>query len=1041
MLILNNIVKDYAVKDNKPVHALKNVSLVFEDTGFVSILGPSGCGKTTLLNIIGGLDKYTSGDVIINGQSTKDYNDQDWDAYRNREIGIVFQSYNLIPHLSVKANVELAMTLSGTSKKERDEKALKALEMVGLKEQVNKKPNQLSGGQMQRVALARALVNEPNIILADEPTGALDSVTSVQVMDILKEISKTKSVIIVTHNEKLALEYSDRIIRVSDGVVVSDSKMKLEEEKDEIENEIIKEKSQADIRPKAVEKPSLFQRIKAFFSKKDKHTSMSYPTALGISGKNLLTKKGKTIITAIAASFGIIGVGLVLALSNGFTSYVNRMEQETMSQFPMTIEKYGYSFDNYSSDGLEAYPEDEVVHVIEPNTSILHNNNINKDFVQYLNGINAEEEIAQVRYNYSIGMNVISRYGTSSNYVYSAINTSQQSYTESMASSMLGGGSSWKELPASQAQILEQYDILAGSYPDESQNLVTDSDGKPDQDVFNLVLVVDSRNSLSTNTMLALGLDPIEKDYSFSDLIGTEFKYIPSDAYYGDAIDKSELDDNGNQVSVTTPGFYFKDNVTITQIMNLMNEMSLEGSDFDMSELFDLFDLPTSEEMLAAISDPDVSASLLSLTQYLDTSMLATIMSKLQSDEEITASDLQALLSPLAEDEDKRAEFGVALRDFIRALRAAPSLSDHFNKQLKYYEEPSGDQARLAALYNGTAGNKTRTLRISAILRQKDTTSLGLLSSGIYYPKTLTYQTFYDNSQSEIAQEFKNHILLAPGEVDYADVFSQAASDILSGASLESLLGEVFADFSIQTYNVINNANPFTTSQAVSDYMNVRLELGSDFNPDAILSSGGDIDFLDSQLYADFVSNITIYPVDYDAKQKVVDYLNAYNVGKAEADQIIYTDVGQTATDIVGQIVSVISAVLIAFASISLVVSSVMIAILIYSSVVERTKEIGVLRSIGARKKDVSRLFKAEAVIIGLLSGLIGVIFTYLISLPISAILNFIFPEVALGQICFLNPWHALLLVAISAVLTYIASLIPSRIAARKDPVTCLRTE
>ena len=1041
MLILNNLVKDYLIQDNKPVNALKNISLEFSDTGFVSILGPSGCGKTTLLNIIGGLDKYTSGDVIINGHSTKNYTDQDWDTYRNREIGIVFQSYNLIPHLTVKGNVELAMTLSGVSLKERSEKAIKALESVGLKEQINKKPNQLSGGQMQRVALARALVNEPNIILADEPTGALDSNTSIQVMDILKEISKNKLVIIVTHNEELALKYSDRIIRVSDGQVVSDSQMNLAEEKEKVEREIIEAKAQDEsIKPALKKKLSLKEKIKAFFSKKDKHTSMSYTTALGISGRNLLTKKGKTIITAIAASFGIIGVGLVLALSNGFTNYVNRMEAETMSQFPMTIEKYGYNFVNSSDEELESYPDEDVIHVVEPVHSNVHTNNITEDFINYLNNINQEEDIAKIRYNYSIGMNVISRYETEpNNYIYSAINTSQQSYVQSLASSMLGSGSDWKELPASKEQILEQYDILKGEYPDENNNLSTDDNNIPDQDVFDLVLVVDSHNSLSTNTMISLGLNPQEKDYSFDDLLGLEFKYVPSEDYYGNPIPVSELSDDGESVPTSTPGFYFKDDVTINDIMNVLNQMQSE--DFDATKLFELFDLPSTEVISAALQDPEVSAIISPLlsSDYIDTIKLLEIFNKLQNNQTITDEDLQTLFSPLADDQDKQVEFGTTLRDVIRSLRSTEAFAPYFNKQLYYYESPSEDQVRLSNLYSGTNGTKTRTLRISAILRQKDTTSLGLLSSGIYYPKTLTYQAFYDNSTSSIASEFKSHILLGPNQVDFSDVFAEAIGDISSGKGISEAALKIFSNFEIKVFNVINNANQFTNSSRISDYMDIRLELGSDFIiPDSIAA---DTNFLDPQLYTDFVTNITIYPTDYDSKQKVIDYLNAYNEGKAENDQIMYTDVGQTATDIVGQIVSVISAVLIAFASISLVVSSVMIAILIYSSVVERTKEIGVLRSIGARKKDVSRLFKAEAVIIGILSGLFGVVFTYLISLPISAILNMVFPDVALGQICFLNPLHAILLILISAILTYIASLIPSRIAARKDPVTCLRTE
>lgn len=1037
MLILKSISKEYVMDEHNSVHALNDISLEFPKTGFVCILGPSGCGKTTLLNIIGGLDKYTSGDVIINGQSTKNYTNQDWDAYRNRETGIVFQSYNLIPHLTVKGNVELAMTLSGVSTKEREQRALEALDSVGLKEEVNKKPNQLSGGQMQRVALARAIVNKPNVVLADEPTGALDSVTSIQVMNILKEISKTKLVITVTHNEKLAHQYASRIITLKDGKVISDVYNNGEEEK-----ALVNEKEQIkEVKPKTE-------------TNKPKHTSMSFWTALGISGHNLSTKKGKTVITSIAASFGIIGVGLVLALSNGFTNYVDRMEKETFSKFPISVEKYGYNYVSSSTNNLDPYSDSQVINVVEPTTSSLHINNITSDYITYLNNMNAslkktnnsKQDYAKIRYNYSIGMHVLSKYDSNGTDVYTSINTSQESYLESLTSSVMGGSSSsaWQELPADKETILDTYDVIAGNvddYPDED-NLQTDASGNPDQDEFGLVLVVNSRNAVTTTLMNELGMDPTVGTIDFNDILGREFKYVSNDDYYGDAI--SNVDKDGNLVY--TPGLYFNQNKTMNDIVEFAASLSKADGSVSLDNLFDLLSIPDSATIQSAFKDANVLIKMGSLSTYIDLVKAASLISKLSSSESITLDDVKGCLKEEAlntgtdtEKTTARADFGQKLYELVIALRDSSALKPYFNKNLTYYQSPANNQDSLASLYTNS---NNRTLKIKAILRPKKTTSLGLLSSGIYYPKTLTYQSFYDSQDSKIGNDYKNHILIAPSSTtNYPNTFASVidslyASDDTKATSINDISTKILSTFGLTTLNIVDNIKPITTN-VLNTYMNVRLSLGSDIK----LVYSNKTSALDPITYASFVSTITIYPTDYDSKKQVTDYLTAYNSDKDSDSQVIYTDVGQTATDIVGQIVSVISAVLIAFASISLVVSSIMIGIIIYSSVIERTKEIGILRSIGARKKDVGRLFKAEAVIIGFFSGLIGVAMTYLISIPLSLILDHQFPEVELGWIAMLNPLHALGLVALSIVLTYIASLIPARIAAKKDPVTCLRTE
>ena len=1032
MLEIKELVKDYLIKDNDPVRALDDISIKFGDRGLVCILGPSGCGKTTMLNIIGGLDKYTSGDLIIDGQSTKEYTDQDWDFYRNKRVGIVFQSYNLIPHLTILGNVELAMTLNGKSSKERQQLAKEALISVGLEKEIGKKPNQLSGGQMQRVALARALVNKPSLVLADEPTGALDSVTSVQVMNIFKDISKDKLVVMVTHNEKLANEYADRIIRLEDGKMIADELLNNDLV---IKEEIVEEKKEEE--QQLIKLVPVSQKEKVEETKKKQHTSMSYVTAVGLSTKNLLTKKGKTIVTSIAASFGIIGVGLVLALSNGFNNYINRMERETLAKFPISIEKYAYDTQTASIDRhdqeIEPYSDEKVVHVVEPTTISFHTNKITNDYIQKLEKINEGKEkdpYCSLRYSYSIGMNVISSYVNQGETIYKSVNTSQQSYVESLASSLIGSSSSyWQELPAEKEKVLETYDLLYGEYPDESK-LDVDSSGNPDQKDFGLVLVVTEKNIVSTSIMRQLGLDPSVKDYSFDDMLNLSFKYVSANDYYYE-----------EKETATKQGIFLNENASADDITNAMLGLFGKEGENQLS-INDVVDLPSQEEWnramaLTAITNP---LDLATLTRYVNMEKLTSLMSS-DNTQAVTIDDIRGCFNNLntgdaATDKANREECANAMASYLKALLSHAEIKAHFNKDLTCYKSPSNDQAALKEIYNNP---NNRNLKIKAILRAKEGTSFGIMSTGIYYPQSLTYQSFYDNSNSKVANEYKKHLLIEAGtniKNQPEQVFESWFDSIYEDeATITSAMAPITNEFNLKAINVVENLNASTSSSPLDKYLNTRLQLGCDVK----FAEG--TDYLDPLTYSAFVSSITIYPKDYKSKEYVVSYLQKLNEGKEEEEQVIYTDVGQTATDLVGQIVKIISAVLIAFASISLVVSSVMIGILIYSSVVERTKEIGILRSIGARKKDVSRVFKAEAMIIGFMAGTIGVTFTYLISLPISAILNAVFPEEQLGQICLLNPLHGLALIVISIALTYIASLVPSRIAANKDPVTCLRTE
>lgn len=1016
MLKLVNINKTYQVDKEFKVVALNNINLEFEDTGFVCILGQSGCGKTTMLNILGGLDNYTSGDLIINGQSTKDYQVSSWDNYRNKEIGIVFQSYNLIPHLSVLNNVELALTLSGINKKEREERAKEALISVGLEKEIYKKPNQLSGGQMQRVALARALVNKPNIILADEPTGALDSITSIQVMDILKEISKTKLVITVTHNEELADKYASRIIRLKDGNVVEDTYLDNKDKEIDV-SEVKKDEK---------------------IEEKKKHTSMSFFTALSISGKNLLTKKKKTIITSVAASFGIIGVGLVLALSNGFSNYVNRMESETLSKFPLSIEKYSMESSETETDKLPKYPSDSTLNVVEPSTSNFHLNKINKDYVAYLEKIDKSK--ATLRYNYSVGMNVISSYKNDlGEEVYKHLIPSQTSFVQSLTSSISGTSTGWNEMSVSKDMVLDTYDVIyqkdGTTYPDEENADFTNN--KQDQKEYGLILVVNSRNSLTTTLMNQIGLDPTSgKKYSFEEIANNiEYKYILPDDYYSQ---EKEIENK--------MGFFLKDEITYSQLSSALNLLTTGDYSSLLTVIQNYFNLPSDNQIIQNALTSSIMNNSNELSKYINLDVLIDDISNNRLDINVTTSQINSYLK----DNLKGSEREYNLNEFSKVIYKVlidflndEDIKPYTNKSLKTYLEPTSND-EFKTLYNC---ENNRVLKINTILRAKEDTSLALLSPGIYYPKSLTYQALTDFGDSKIAKEFKNHLVVEPNQNNLVNTFKIILGNIIDSDDQKLIEADILNNIDsnkigidVNSYKITRANNEVTVLEkysTISDYLDSRLYLGSDVNTSSFVFNGT----IDPLNYADYVSTITIYAKNYAAKGYITDYLNKYNEDKSPVNSIYYIDVGSLATDTVGQIVSVISAVLISFASISLVVSSIMIAIIIYTSVVERTKEIGVLRSIGARKVDVGRLFKAEAVIIGFLSGLIGVVATYLISLPISLVLNNMFSEVHLGQIALLNPLHALLLVVISTALTYIASLVPSLIASKKDPVTCLRSE
>lgn len=778
MLELRNLKKTYHVGDTT-THALNDVSLSFRKQEFVAILGPSGSGKTTLLNVIGGLDQYDSGDMIINGQSTKGFKDVDWDAYRNNSIGFVFQSYNIISHLDVLTNVELGMTLSGVDKSEKRQKAEDALVRVGLKEHMHKKPNQLSGGQMQRVAIARALANDPDVLLCDEPTGALDSETGLQIMELIQDLAKEKLVIMVTHDSELAYDYANRIIKFKDGAVMDDS------------NSFDSEESDAKLDMK--------------------RTKMSYLTALNLSFNNIMTKKGRTFITSFASSIGIISIAVVLSLSNGFQKQIESTQAETSAQFPVTISQVASDTSNLvlPTEEEESYAETDTVTVSQDEAAATqHENNITDELVDYVENIDPSLTEA-LNYTYAAQLNLLREVdGEAEQVAFSNYDPdSQTSEMESFYASSAGmGASTFPEATSGDenAFLSENYDVLAGDLPN------ADSD---------VVLVVDEYNSVNINALNNLGFDFEDGDeINFDDIVGTEVILADNDAYY------QELP-------------------TGTYIPNQ-----------NLNEVYD--------------------------------------------------------------NEDNQ------------------------------------------------------TLQISAVIRPKEDATMAILTEGINYSNGLTEAVIQDNQESEIVQ--------AQEDADNSVVTGES----LDEAGKEQMLTQL-------------GANPIPTS-------------------------------------------IMIYPVNFEAKDDILAYLDEYNEGKSDEDTILYTDLAGTMTELTGGLMDATTYVLVAFAGISLVTSMIMIGIITYTSVLERTKEIGVLKALGARKKDITRVFDSETLILGVLSGVIGVGVAYLLTFPINSLIESLTGLVNVAQ---LDPVHAVVLLLISTVLTVLGGHIPARMAAKKDAAEALRAD
>jgi len=854
MLKIKKITKIYET-DSFKQKALDNVSVNFRKNEFASILGPSGSGKTTLLNIIGGLDKYDSGDLIINEVSTKKYTDKNWDSYRNHRVGFIFQSYNLITHQTILQNVELALTLSGVSKTERKKRAKKALKEVGLSKHINKLPNQLSGGQMQRVAIARALVNDPDILLADEPTGALDSETSKQIMDLLKKVAKEKLVVMVTHNPELANEYSNRIIKLKDGSIIDDSNPYNGKSNTKESEETEKEKS--------------------------KKTSMNLKTALSLSLNNLLTKKGRTILTAFAGSIGIIGIALILSLSSGLNSYIKRIEEDTLSSYPLILDKTSMDSTAFmttlmevsekkENDGDKVYSNNIMSDML---SSMAKEQNINdlKSFKEFIESdkTNINDYVSDIKYTYDLALNLYK-----SNYDEKIVKVNPSTVFENLglgdtgAMNMgnMGGMSemnSWKELADNEELLETQYDVVAGKMPTK----------------FNeVVLVMDENNEVSDYALYSLGL-----------------------------LDQEELKNS---------------------LQKIMNGETIEKKERFIYEYDDIVGL----------------------------------------------------------------KYKLVLN------------TDYYEKESNIWVDKSKDEAYMKNILDNAID--IEVVGVIKISEESSLTTTGVIG----YTKELTEYTINKINESELAKQQKENPNI---NVFTGLEFSDNPSFDINSLTMEQ-----------QQY--LASLSKEELAKVISQYTE-----NASATYESNLKKLGVMDLTDPY-------SIELYPKDFESKDEITAIIDDYNDKLAEEDRLVYTDIVGVMMDSVTTIINAISYILMAFVSISLIVSSIMIAIITYISVIERTKEIGILRAIGASKKDISRVFNAETFIEGLFAGILGIVVTILLNIPINMIIKNI---TGISNISKLPVGGAVILVIISVLLTLIAGLIPARMASKKDPVVALRSE
>ena len=1149
MLKLTNVTKHY-VTGNTTVEALRGVSIEFRKSEFVSILGQSGCGKTTLLNIIGGLDRYTDGDLVINGKSTKTFKDSDWDSYRNHSIGFVFQSYNLIPHQSVLANVELALTLSGVSKSERRKRAKEALEKVGLGDQLHKKPNQMSGGQMQRVAIARALVNDPEILLADEPTGALDTATSVQIMDILKEISKERLIIMVTHNPELAETYSTRIIKLLDGLVIDDSNPYTAEPESTPETETLPAK-------------------KASKAKKDKQkkTSMSFLTALSLSLNNLATKKGRTVMTSFAGSIGIIGIALILALSTGINAFIAQVQEDTLSTYPLTIQKNTQDMsamleamtsvsdtENYRDSG-KIYVDDSLGTMMSAMTSTVENNlEAFKEHIDKNYG-SIEKYVSDIQYTYDYDLqayNVVTVKDENGKETLEARKIGMEIVFEHMGDAFagmtdlmeMGGGMGmnvFSEMINNQELLDQQYDVIAGNWPKEYNEVV---------------LVVNSNNQISKMTLYMLGMldpDEIDKDmeslmqgeykptevtpFTYQDILDIRFSLLTTSQFFQKTDKTYTVEGNDKTYSVWTDlreGFNFeegkfvdengieikiagivrpKEGATASSIsgaigytkkltdyileqnsksevinqqketpkINVLTGLSFERTVYtreNIQELINKIDAATMDMFYSYMTSMikneynDETNSLLNVTRANINTMFMLLSEEQQADilEKIinsaytnnpTATDrVFTTMSSMTGGIDVKKETISILLPILNDMESMPILislgipglvslaeaetvdtvvKEINEKHPEFAASPFGAvTAQNLSMYIGRLPADEQTSvyqKLVDSINEANDTMVGILCGIIssQAQKEITKENIATTLPTLEGQAAMMAPALAmggmPGFIDYAD------AETMNGiyAEMNDLVMNLEVNekiFSLLLYAMPDDL--FATMEETLYGMAPQI----DATYDSVLKTLDDAEKASP-------ASINFYAKDFESKDAIEAFINDYNKaaekdGRKE-DVLQYTDLVGALMSSVTIIVNAISYVLIAFVSISLVVSSIMIGIITNISVLERTKEIGILRAIGASKKDVSRVFNAETLIIGLAAGAIGIISTLLLCIPITAIVQYF---TGLDNIRAILPWQgAVVLVVISMILTLIAGIIPSRSAAKKDPVIALRSE
>lgn len=986
MLEIRNIVKDYET-GSETVHALKGVSIAFRESELVSILGQSGCGKTTLLNIIGGLDQYTSGDLIINGQSTKQYKSADWDIYRNHSVGFIFQSYNLIPHQSVLSNVELALTLSGVSKAERRRRAKEALEKVGLGNQLNKRPNQMSGGQMQRVAIARALVNDPDILLADEPTGALDSETSIQIMELVKEIAKDRLVIMVTHNPELAEKYSTRIVKLLDGQIVGD--------RDPFDP--AKEPAHSEVRKTEVTK--------------GQKTSMSFLTALSLSKNNLMTKKGRTFLTSFAGSIGIIGIALILSLSNGVQEYINSVERSTLASFPVSIQHETVDYTSLMTSMMNVrdnaeenrdpdriYTNDISTEMMKTMLSEMQTNNL-AEFKEYLesdpDGISAS--IEEIQYSYDSNLYI---YGHSADgdimqinpsTVMSAMmgqsmadNVSQMTntYSSLMGSSSMSSYDAFREL-LSTDMLKTEYEVLAGRLPEaynEVVVLVTDRNELSDVTLYTLGLRDQGELEGMMSSVMAgesFDLDTGDLSFSYDDLMGMEFSMLTAPEFY-------QKNDDGTWTDMRSDSEF-------------MEQAAENGLKLKVVGILK----PDADSLISSTNSGGIGYTH-ALTEYMIDKTNSSELVKAQK-ENPDVDVFTGIEFPKADEEEEQPMSQSEAMEMLTGM-----LTEEQRTKL--------NEGIMAAL------TEEQQAQIqSAMMGMVSDEQMNSIMMGVLTPEQLTQ--------------------LQSG-ADVNSLLTDAQKAQMSAQIAASLTAEQNAELSEMMNGMADPTKMYTIFMQVLTTDQLRQLMDMTKEPETTDATyDGNLKLLGVAELSE-PSSMKIYATDFESKEKITQLIEKYNDSKIaddnQADVINYTDYVGLMMSSVSDIINSISYILIAFVAISLIVSSIMIGIITYISVLERTKEIGILRAMGASKRDISNVFNAETLIVGFSAGVIGIAVTVLLNIPINIIIENI---TGIANVALL-PWQGgVILVVISMLLTLIAGLVPAGVAAKKDPVEALRTE